>query len=66
MADVVYCVTMHEHGVSKIVSVKFHRAEEPVTDHAPNALEPLPAHPVEEEEDKLQLKEETVEVMMAK
>jgi hypothetical protein len=37
-----------------------------VTDHTPKELEPLPAHSVEEEEDKLQSKDETVEVMMAK
>ena len=28
MADVLYGVTMQEHGVSRIVSVKFHKAEE--------------------------------------
>jgi len=66
MADVLYGVTMQEHGVSRIVSVKFHKAEEKVTDHTPKELEPLPAHSVEEEEDKLQSRDETVEVMMAK
>jgi len=33
MADVLYGVTMQEHGVSKLVSVKFHKAE----DQAPGA-----------------------------
>ena len=35
MADILYGVTMQEHGVSKIVSVKFHKADEQVTDGKP-------------------------------
>jgi chromosome segregation protein len=40
MADVLYGVTMQEHGVSKIVSVKFHKAEE-----TPPALPPASQEP---------------------
>jgi len=56
---------MQEHGVSRIVSVKFHKSDEQVTDSA--SLEtPINKRPVEAEEDALHKREETIEVMMAK
>ena len=39
MADVLYGVTMQEHGVSKIVSVKFHKTGEEATGYKPVPLD---------------------------
>jgi chromosome segregation protein len=67
MADVLYGITMQEQGISKILSVKFHKADEPVADRQPLPLvPPPPVPPVETEEDRPQRLEETVELVMAK
>jgi len=71
MADVLYGVTMQEHGVSKIVSVKLHKADEAAGEQKLQPLEASEAGngngaPAGAEADQAEARDEANEVVMAK
>jgi chromosome segregation protein len=64
MAGVLYGVTMQEQGVSRIVSVKFHKAEEQANEQGAVRLETPTEQPdVALEQQREQSKDEAIEVM---
>jgi chromosome segregation protein len=67
MADVLYGVTMPDHGISKIVSVKFHKTDGTPVEHegpAPTLLPgEAPNDEIEQSEDASRTREETLEIV---
>ena len=68
IASILYGVTMQEHGVSKIVSVKFHKQDEPASDRttATPLVPPATVPDVAAQENEPHKREETLEIVMAK
>ncbi len=66
MADALYGVTMQEHGISKLVSVKFHKSDEPAEARPANARPLVPEDEVVNGTSLPAEKSEEAEVVMAK
>lgn len=66
MADVLYGVTMQEQGVSRIVSVKFHKASDTAPEASTAPQLEAPSRPLQPARDDLGRRDEVPDIVMAK